>query len=169
MKVSLKDFASFVLTSTATSMLLNSLRHPMFGAFNFNCTVLTLETVFYVLLARTMPLRVHISSVSMFTILGYLISAVAYAFTSIVLDKFGIGGLHTSIARLGSPSYLVNCASYGRSPNYGRRRCSDFATWLGTNSSHETELVQCQIECQMWVFKGKSGVRIFNDIRNLLI
>ena len=108
MEVSMKDFASFVLISTATSMLLNPLRHPMFGAFNFNCTVLALESVVYVLLARTMPLRVHISSVSMFTILGYLISAVAYAFTSIVLDKFGISGLHTSIARLGLPSYLVN-------------------------------------------------------------
>jgi len=31
------------------------------------------------------------------------------------------------------------------------------------------ELVQCQIECQMRVFEGKSGLRIFNVIRNLLI
>jgi hypothetical protein len=31
------------------------------------------------------------------------------------------------------------------------------------------ELVQCQIECQMRVFEGKSGVQIFKVISNLLI
>ena len=108
MKVLLKGAAFFLPLSILTSVLLNPLRHPMFSSLGFNCIVLLLEAAAYVFLAWKRPPRVSVFSVSILGILGYGISVVAYAFTSIFLDKFGISGLHISIAQSGLPSYLIN-------------------------------------------------------------
>jgi hypothetical protein len=108
MRVSLKEVAVFVLLSTLISILLSPLRHPMFGSLDFNCIVLVLETAAYALLVWKGPFRISIYSVSILIVLGFAISAVAYAFTSIILDKFGMSGLHTSLAHSGLPNYLIN-------------------------------------------------------------
>ena len=80
----------------------------MFGSFGFNCTVVLLESISYIFLARKGTLRISAIFVSILAIVGYGISVVAYAFTSIVLDKFGSTGLHVSMAHFGLPNYLIN-------------------------------------------------------------
>lgn len=108
MKVPLRDVAFFVLLSILTSILLNPLRHPVFESFGFNGIVVLLELITYVFLVRKGSIRISAASISIFAILGYGISIVTYAFTSIVLDKFGLTGLYISIAHSGLPNYLIN-------------------------------------------------------------
>ena len=60
---------------------------------------------------------------------------------------------------------VVCCVAGGESTNELPHLICDVAQLKHSNSSHRTELVQCQIECQMRAFEGKPGVRNSNDIR----
>jgi hypothetical protein len=68
----------------------------------------TPSQIAYAFLVRKGSLRISAISMSILAILGCGISIVAYAFTSIVLDKFGLTGLHISIAHSGLPNYIMN-------------------------------------------------------------
>jgi len=108
MQLDIQRMIIFIVFSLALSLLLMPLRHPSFNTIPFNCIALFLEIGCFWWLTKRARFQMDFRSAATLALTGLVISAVTFAFTSILLDRYGISGLRTSTTHSGYPNYVLN-------------------------------------------------------------
>jgi hypothetical protein len=105
----IQAIAIFLVLAIVTSLLVSPLRHPFFNRLDFNSLVLLLQAILFALLVKKKG-GIHLTAFSTgaIALVGFALSDIAYALTTIFLDRHGTSGMRTSLAHASLPNYLLN-------------------------------------------------------------